>query len=152
MDKNNKWHKRFLSLAHEVASWSKDESTKVGAVIMGPDRTPRSFGYNGMPRGVDDDVPERHERPIKYLYMEHAEKNAIYNCARVGIPVEGCIIYVTHFPCTSCARAIINSGLKSLVIDETCITSDYYVRSIEDIEVAKNMLEEAGIEIVLVKV
>lgn len=152
MNKNNKWHKRFLKLAHEVASWSKDESTKVGAVIMGPDRTPRSFGYNGMPRGVDDDIPERHERPIKYLYMEHAEKNAIYNCARVGIPIEGCIIYVTHFPCTSCARAIINSGLIRLVINEGSFKSDYHDRSKEDIEVSQLMLKEAGIEIVLVKV
>lgn len=152
MDKNNKWHKRFLKLAHEVASWSKDESTKVGAVIIGADRTPRSFGYNGMPRGINDDIPERHERPLKYSYMEHAEKNAIYNCARVGIPINECIIYVTHFPCSGCARAIINSGLEMVVIDEISITSDYHFRSMEDIEISKEMLGEAGIEIVLVKV
>jgi len=64
MKKNvEKWHRRFLKLAHEVASWSKDDSTKVGAVIMGHDHTPRSFGYNGFPEGVDDTIPERNERP-----------------------------------------------------------------------------------------
>jgi len=152
MNKNNKWDKRFLKLAHEVASWSKDDSTKVGAVIMGEDRTPRSFGYNGMPRGVDEDISERHERPTKYLYTEHAERNAIYHCARVGIPIEGCTIYVTHFSCATCTRAIINSGLKRLVINENSFKSDYHDRSKEDIEVSKTMLEEAGIEIVLVKI
>ena len=152
MNKSNKWDKRFLKLAHEVASWSKDDSTKVGAVIMGQDRTPRSFGYNGMPRGVDEDVPERHERPMKYPYTEHAERNAIYHCAKVGIPIEGCTIYVTHFSCAPCTRAIINSGLKRLVINENSFESDYHDRSKEDIEIAKTMLEEAGIEIVLVKV
>ena len=151
MKKNvEKWHRRFLKLAHEVASWSKDDSTKVGAVIMGEDRTPRSFGYNGMPRGVDENVPERHERPTKYPYTEHAERNAIYHCARVGIPIEGCIIYVTHFSCPPCTRAIINSGLKLVVIDKKSLDTDYHSRSEKDIEISKEMFDEAGIKVMVI--
>jgi len=114
MTLNNKWHKRFLNVAYEAASWSKDTSTKVGALIIGADKKPKSFGYNGMPRDVDDDVPERHERPAKYLYFEHAERNAIYNA---DVPLDGCTIYITHFPCADCARAIIQKRISTVVID-----------------------------------
>ena len=64
-----KWDQRFLRLALEIASWSKDESTKVGSVVVGPKREIRSTGYNGIPRGVDDDVAARHERPLKYSFF-----------------------------------------------------------------------------------
>src|SRR5678816_3286831 len=87
------WDIRFLREAARIATWSKDRSTKVGCVIVGPSREIRSTGYNGFPRGVNDDVDERHARPMKYAYCEHAERNAIYNAARVGIPLEGCTLY-----------------------------------------------------------
>ena len=140
-----KWHSRFLKLAHEVASWSKDRSTKVGAVIMGPDRDPRSFGYNGFPRNVNDEVEERHERPLKYSWTEHAERNALANCNRVGIPTKGCTIYITHFPCPDCARMIIQSGLAKVVVDEKCMEADFGTRWRESLEIAKEMLSEAGV-------
>ncbi|MCW8836697.1 MAG: CMP deaminase, partial [Rhodospirillales bacterium] len=78
---SDKWHVRFLQLAHQIASWSKDRSTKVGAVLVRPDRTPAPYGYNGFPRQVDDDIDDRHSRPDKYDWTEHAERNAIYNAA-----------------------------------------------------------------------
>lgn len=145
-----KWHKRFLKLAHEVASWSKDRYTHVGAVIIGPDRDPRSFGYNGFPRNIDDEISERHERPLKYKWSEHAEKNALANCNRVGIPTKGCSIYITHFPCTECARMIIQSGLEEVIVDNASMKQteqNFRERWDEDLQVSKTMLEEAHVKI-----
>lgn len=109
-----KWHLRFLKMANEIASWSKDRSTQVGAVAVGPNREIRAMGYNGFPREVDDDIEERHERPAKYLFTEHSERNLIYNAARIGVSLDGCSLYCTHFPCADCARGIIQSGFSSL--------------------------------------
>lgn len=109
------WDRRFLELAHSVGAWSKDRSAKAGCVIVGPDRLIRSTGYNGFVRGVDDEVPSRHERPIKYSWTEHAERNAIYNAARLGIAIEGCTAYVNWFPCIDCARALVQVGIVRLV-------------------------------------
>ena len=116
------WDERFMNLARHVAEWSKDRSTKVGAVIVGPYNEVRAVGYNGFPRGIDDDAPDRHERPEKYLWVEHAERNAIYNAARVGISVSGCKMYLPWFPCMDCARAIVQSGIETLVALEPNVT------------------------------
>ena len=103
----SKWDARFIRLSREIASWSKDRSTQVGAVIVAEDKTPSSYGYNGFPREVDDDAADRHERPDKYDWTEHAERNAIYNATRTGQTLMKNTIYVTHIPCPDCARAII---------------------------------------------
>ena len=73
------WDQYFFDIVNVVKEKSKDRSTKVGAIIVGPDQGVRSTGFNGFPRGVNDNVDARHERPAKYLYTEHAERNAIYN-------------------------------------------------------------------------
>lgn len=146
----DKWNIRFLRLAHEVARWSKDPSTKVGSVIIGPDRDPRSFGYNGFPRGVNDDIPERYDRPIKYSWTEHAERNALANCNRVGIPTLGCSMFVTHFTCSNCARMLIQSGIKEVIIDKASILNDFGDRWNEDFKISMTMLQEAQIKVVLV--
>lgn len=148
----DKWNRRFLKLAFEVASWSKDTSTQVGAVIIGPDKDPRSFGYNGLPRGVNDNVPERFARPAKYSWTEHAERNAFANCARVGIPTKDCSIFITHFPCSHCARMIIQSGVKKVVVDRDSIQNDFGSRWSDDLSVSYEMLTEAGLEVCLVSV
>jgi dCMP deaminase len=124
------WDKFFIEQAKLVSTKSKDPSTKVGAIIVGPDNEVRSQGFNGFPRGVDDDVEyeaigsgirlvaERYDRPAKYLFTEHAERNAIYNAARVGIPLKDCTLYLNFEPrscCCDCARAIIQSGIKQVV-------------------------------------
>lgn len=72
-----------MNLAANVGAWSKDTSAKKGRIIVGPDRLIRSTGYNGFVRGLDDDVAERNERPAKYIWTEHAERNAVYNAARL---------------------------------------------------------------------
>src|SRR3972149_4666305 len=105
-----KWPEFFFALAALAAKKSKDRSTKIGAVVVGPDNEVRSLGYNGFPRGINDDVEERHRRPAKYLWSEHAERNAIYNAVRAGICLRGCTMYVHSHPCVDCARAIIQSG------------------------------------------
>jgi dCMP deaminase len=111
----SRWDLRFLELARFVGHWSKDRSRKVGCIIVGPHREIRALGYNGFPRGADDSPDDRHQRPIKYLWTEHAERNAIYQAARVGIAVQGCTMYLPWFPCMDCARAIVQSGIARLV-------------------------------------
>lgn len=144
---SEKWHTRFMEVAKLVATWSKDESTKVGAVVVGPDREIRSTGYNGVVRGVDDDIPERLERPTKYDFFEHAERNAVYNACLIGASLKGCVIYVTAMPCPDCARAIIQSGIKMVVthkveIDENTPTGTWRDKLIY----SEQMFKEAGID------
>lgn len=109
------WDRRFLDLATNIAGWSKDQSTKVGCVIVGPDKEILTTGYNGLPRGANDDLPERQTRPEKYFWFEHAERNAIYNAARIGCSLRGSVLYSTLCPCMDCARAIVQSGIKRVV-------------------------------------
>ncbi len=144
---SDKWNKRFMELAFLVASWSKDPSTKTGAVIVGPDKEIRSTGYNGPVRGVNDDVQERLERPTKYDFFEHAERNALYNACLTGVSVKGCTMFATHAPCVDCARAIIQSGIKTvitnkIVIDETTPKNTWR----DKLSVSAQMFEEAGVK------
>ncbi len=113
-----KWDLRWIQKAHEFADWSKDKSTKVGAVIVNQDNRLVSQGYNGFPGGVNDSIPYRYERPQKYMYTEHAERNAIYNAARMGTSTKDCTLYTQLFPCVDCARGIIQSGIIRLVTVE----------------------------------
>ncbi len=112
------WDSRFMGLARQIGEWSKDRSRRVGCVIVGPNNEVRSTGFNGFPRGIDDDVESRHERPTKYRWTEHAERNAIYNAARIGTPLEGCRMYIPWFPCMDCARAIVQCGISQLICTE----------------------------------
>lgn len=109
------WDKRFMDLAEHYAKWSKDRNTGVGAVIVDINYRQLSMGYNGFPSGLNDDIDSRHKRPIKYLYTEHAERNSIYSAAQLGISLKNTTIYSTLFPCADCARAIIQSGITTLV-------------------------------------
>ncbi len=137
------WDRRFMDLAEHIGTkWSKDRSTALGCVIVGPDHEPRSFGYNGFPRGANDDIKARHERPLKYRWTEHAERTAVYNAARVGIPLKGCTAYVPWFPCTDCARAFIQSGIAIIV---TYAPDFAHERWGEDWRVSVEMLDECGV-------
>ena len=115
MSAGENWDSRWMSLATEIGRWSKDRSRGVGCVIVGPNNEMRSTGFNGFPRGVNDEAEYRHDRPMKYKWTEHAERNAIYNAARVGIPLEGCRMYLPWYPCMDCARAIIQTGITELI-------------------------------------
>ena len=147
---SDKWHKRFMEVAELVSTWSKDPSTKVGAIVVGPDREIRSTGYNGLVRGVDDNKPERLERPTKYDFFEHAERNAVYNACLIGASLKGCVIYVTSMPCPDCARAIIQSGIKMVVTYKP----EFYEISPQNtwrdkLVFSEEMFKEAGIEYLL---
>lgn len=114
------WHEYQLNMLSCVASKSKDTSTKVGAIIVDKKNRTLATGFNGFPIGVNDnieEVPERFERDLKYSYTEHAERNAIYTAASHGIPLEGSTIYIDWYPCTDCTRAIIQSGIKNVIIN-----------------------------------
>lgn len=144
---SEKWNKRFMELAFLVASWSKDPSTKTGAVIVGPDKEIRSTGYNGPVRGVNDDVKERLERPTKYDFFEHAERNALYNACLTGVSVKGCTMFATHTPCVDCARAIIQSGIQTVITNHLVIDEKTPQNTWRDkISVSAQMFKEAGVE------
>lgn len=138
------WDDRFMGLAKEVSSWSKDPSSKVGAVIVGPDHEVRATGYNGFPRGVEAN-PERWERPAKYIYVVHAEANAIANAAMSGTSSNGCTIYISGLlPCSACAGAIIQSGITKVVVSCVVIPK----RWDEQMRAALQMLKEAKVEFI----
>jgi len=119
------WTEYFLNIAEQVKLKSKDQSTQIGAVIVGIDNEVLSTGYNSFPRGMDDSKQERQERPEKYFWFEHAERNAIYNAARVGTPLKNSTIYLTSgLPCMDCARGIVNSGIETVYCKEVCTTKN----------------------------
>ena len=122
-----------MALSQLIATWSKDRGRKVGSVIVGPDNEIRSTGFNGIPRGVDDDVEERHQADNgeKYLWVSHAERNAIYNAALLGVSTKGCTIYVPWYPCIECAKAIVQSGISTLVCFEPDLDDDNWGKGFE---------------------
>ena len=138
------WDTRFMSLAQHIGAWSKDRSTKVGCVIVNEDQVVVSLGYNGFPRGINDDDEGRHLRPNKYAWTEHAERNAIYNAARAGIALRHCTMYCSWFPCTDCARAIVQVGITRLVAQLPHEGSSHWD---EQLLQARILLEEAGVEL-----
>lgn len=135
-----KWERRFLELAEHIAQWSKDPRTKVGAVIVDDKRRVISVGYNGFPRGVNDDIERYNDREIKLLYVAHAERNALDNAP---LMVDGCTMYVTHTPCNECAKSIIQKGIARIV---TYVPED---EAWFNWQVSQTMFQEAGVEILL---
>ena len=111
------WDEYFINIAEQVKLKSKDKRTQIGVVVVGKDNEIVSTGYNSFARGINDEVDERQERPEKYFWFEHAERNAIYNAARIGVSTLGTTMYMTcGMSCSDCARAIINSGVSKIVL------------------------------------
>ena len=146
----DKWNYRFMEIALHISTWSKDPNTKVGCVVVGPNKEIRSEGYNGFPRGVNDDIPERNIRPEKYSFYEHSERNAIYAAGRFGASLDGCTLYVTMPPCADCARGIIQSGIKHVYYLEPAADK---VRKLpngnwrDTVKDSFAMFHEAGVEV-----
>lgn len=136
----NTWTRRFLGLARSVSLWSKDPSTRVGAVAV-DDRSRRILetGYNGLPRGVED-RPERMVRPEKYLWTSHAEANLVAHAARDRLA--GSTVYVTHLCCASCARLLVNAAVAEVVVGGGTTSMDP-----REFEVAVQMFGEAGVKL-----
>jgi dCMP deaminase len=142
------WNERFVELTKHISGWSKDKNTKTAALIADDSNRIMSIGYNGFPSGCNDDVQERYERPAKYLYTEHAERNAIYSAARNGVRLKDSTMYLMWFPCADCARAIIQSGIIKLVCHEPDLNMPKWG---EQFKASLEMLTEAGIEIIYIK-
>lgn len=142
------WDEYFINIAEQCKLKSKDQSTQIGAVIVGKGNEILSTGYNSFPRGLNDNVPDRQKRDHKYFYFEHGERNAIYNAARIGVSLCDSTIYITSgLPCSDCARAIINSGIKKVVCKKVCTTKNKD-KWVESQERALEMLLECGVDIV----
>jgi len=108
------WDEYFINIAEQVKLKSKDNNTKIGVVLVGKNNEIVSTGYNSFPRGINDDVLERQEKPEKYFWFEHAERNCIYNAARIGVSTLGTTMYMTcGISCADCARAIISAGREN---------------------------------------
>jgi dCMP deaminase len=141
---NCKWHQRFLDLADAIASWSKDPSRGVGAVIVSPMRQVLATGYNGLPRGFEDH-DERLQRPTKYDLIVHAEMNAIIQCARNGVSPVGATIYSSFSPCIHCSLAIVQAGIVSVVTKQIDSGDEHWNDSIEK---SLMLFKEVGIEFI----
>lgn len=133
------WHIRYMELAKHVASWSKDPSTKVGAVIAAPDKVVVGLGYNGFPRGIEDSEERLHDRETKLSLVVHAEANAILNATK---SVQGCSIYTYPLPpCSECAKLIIQAGIKSVYFPYRKIEKRWQ----DSVNVSLRMFADAGL-------
>ena len=141
------WDKRFFDLSEHISTWSKDRSTKVGAIIANDNRV-ITTGYNGFPQGFNDDLDYRHERPQKYAYTSHAEANAIYSAARKGDSTLGATMFLQWFPCVECAKAIIQSGIVRVVCTKPNFEDERWG---ESFKISFDMLKECNIEITYIE-
>jgi dCMP deaminase len=141
----NDWIKYLFGFALHAATKSKD-STKVGAVLVGPNNEVLLSAFNGPPMGVDD-KPERFERPAKYLFASHAEQNLIAFAARRGIRTEGMTVYVTHPCCSSCTKTLIQAGVARVFARD----ADYASATKADLDASADMFKEAGVLAEMIK-
>lgn len=138
---NLKWITRYFRIAEQVSMWSKDPSTKVGAIIVGDKGQIISQGYNGFPRGVNDSEERYHNRELKYKLVVHAEMNAILNALYNGSSVVGATLYVHALPvCQECAKAIIQAGISTVYID-----TNISERWKESWQITKTMFSESKV-------
>lgn len=150
---SNRWERHFLGLALLCAKMSKDPSTIVGAVIVGPDREVRASGFNGFPRGIADTEARLNDRDQKLALIVHAECNAICNAARVGVSLKGCTLYLAASdksgavwggpPCTRCTVHVIQAGITRVI---TFPFKSVPSRWADDLALAKALLFEAQVE------
>lgn len=139
--KKELWNRRFLELSDFISEWSKDPSTKVGAVIVDLNRRIVSTGYNGLPIGVVDDKDRLEDREKKYKMILHAEENAIMFSRR---DLSGCSLYVSSLPpCSHCASLIIQSGIKDVYVWDSVVPERWK----ESLKMTETMFEEAGVRL-----
>lgn len=141
------WHKRFLDIAFEVSTWSKDPSSQVGCVAINNRRYILGTGYNGFPYGIDDSPERLGNRELKYQFIIHAEENLICNTQS---SLEGSTVYVRNiYPCNKCARLLIQVAIAEVVIladDALKMKNDWF----NSWQLAESMFIEAGIKVTVV--
>lgn len=137
----NKWDKRFLGIAYEISTWSKDPSRKIGAIAV-RDRKILATGYNGFPKGIEDTEERYNDRETKYQYVVHAEMNCIYNAAENGISLRDSTLYIYGLPvCGDCALGIIQAGVSRVV----AVSEGTPDRWVEAIGKTNEIFKEAGV-------
>ena len=138
------WRDRYLELAKQVSTWSKDPSRKIGAVAVGDKGQILAQGFNGFPRGILDSEERLNDRPTKYKYVVHAEMNVIFNASLNGVSLNGADLYVYGLPiCNECAKGIIQVGIKRVYI---LVDEDVPPIWVESWNNTRSMFMEAGIE------
>jgi dCMP deaminase len=137
------WEQRYLDLAKHISTWSKDPSRQIGAVAVGDSGQILSIGYNGFPRGINDD--ERlHDRETKYSLVVHAEMNAIYNATLNGISLRNSTLYVWGLPvCSDCARGVIQVGITRVVMNSLDDTIGHWK---DHWQKTRTMFDEANVQ------
>lgn len=140
----DKWNYRYLELAKTVAGWSKDPSRQIGCVAVNDKGQILSVGYNGFPRGINDDDVRLNNRIEKYKYIVHAEKNMIYNATHNGVSLDGCTVYVSGLPvCSECAKGLIQVGVKKVIMEDAANIRNNWA---ESWELTKSLFDEARIK------
>jgi len=138
------WDQYFMTMAYLAAMRSKDESTHCGSVIVDEMNNVVATGYNSFVRNINDNVYERQLRPEKYMWFEHGERNSIYSAAMRGCALKGCKIYVTGIPCADCARGIIQSGIKEVIVEAR---KEFGKEWDESCKVTITMFKESGVKL-----
>ena len=147
IDNRIKWDLRFLKLAKEISTWSKDPSTQTGAVITDTQKRVISVGYNGLPQGIEDTEERYNNRELKYLIICHCERNAIIFAER---NLENCVLYTWPFAsCATCASMVIQSGIKRCVAPE--VPEHLKERWADNMKISMQLFKEAKIEVTLYK-
>jgi dCMP deaminase len=140
---SSKWDIRYLQLAERIASWSKDPSTQIGAIAVGIKGQVLAQGYNGFPRGIEDNPLHYEDRETKYKYVVHAEMNVIYNATYNGVSLDGATLYVTGLPvCSDCAKGVIQVGIQRVVMKE----QDIPLKWVESWKTTAGMFDQAKIK------
>jgi dCMP deaminase len=139
---SNKWDKRYLALAEQVSTWSKDPSRQIGAVAVGSKGQVLAQGYNGFPRGIPDNPSLYLDRVLKYKYVVHAEMNVIYNATYNGVSLSDSTMYVHGLPvCSDCAKGVIQVGVKRVVMPQQEIPDHWR----ESWDLTSLMFDKAGV-------
>lgn len=140
---NSKWDDRFMRLAREISTWSKDPSSQIGAVIVDDERRILSTGYNGFPRGIADTEERLNNKEEKYPRVIHAEMNAILAALYNGVSVKGATLYVWGLPvCADCTKSVIQAGIRRIVMTYPEYAPEKWQKQWN--ELSKPMIEEVG--------
>lgn len=136
--------KQYMNVAEAFAQMSKDKSTKVGCIILAAESNHTlTAGFNGFPRGIDETVESKWERPDKYFFVSHAESNAVSQAAKTGAPLDKSTCVVTMFPCCECCKLLIQSGVSRIITKEP--TDELKERWGTSFQYSKQMFQEAGV-------
>jgi dCMP deaminase len=145
----NKWHKRYIELARNISTWSKDPSRQIGAVAISDSGQVLATGYNGFPRGIED-TPERYEnKETKYKLVVHAEMNCIYNATYNGVSLEGSSLYIWGLPpCSECAKGMIQVGVRNVYYS---YGQQIPQKWLESLETTIELFKESGVTLDLIE-